>query len=492
MALSAVVSVWGKQTDYPNPLTDPSEKYVTVQAGELSPQAQKIWQLSHPDMPVPTPKVTMLKAPQRPEGDVYTVTPVLAEYPEMHLMPGLYSFAFLNGDPKNMYQAMYFEPFNLPAGVYDFVLYFWGAESDGIRCILKEDIEVNGDMEITADPTEATEHIVFRPVLADGERIRTELWKETSAGEWEMVDAGNCVQATYFTQFVYKDTGFMQDSMNIVDRTDSEGNVVSGSRPGDVWISRSSKLKVYQKTVVSQQEEGNSLIVIGADVIKSQELSNELANYTEPLTANFADCLIMPEIEQDPYSPNPYITGCAGFSTFINGSYNESDGLEIVGKTWNSATYRLCMDPNYSPEVMLIPQFYKIFAADNIKMISYSIVAPLYSPEDKQWVTGHQAPIFTQDNYFLAFLNNQIEGKINESYNYFYSVPATDDIVFGDNVPVTVFLKPSKQFSYSFVGRYGEVRTIDLYSSTLSVKCDGEEVCSDYFDLSNFFWSEEG
>lgn len=498
MAFAATVSTQGMQMEnLDHHLLDSSGKYVTVQAGELSPQAQKIWQLSHPDVPVPTPKVTMLKAPQRAEEEFYTVTPVLADYPEMNLSPGMYSFAFLNGEPENLYQAMYFGPafsipFNLPAGVYDFVLYFWSAESDGIRCILKEDVEVNGDMEITADPAEATEHIVFRPVLADGERIRTELWIETASGEWEIADAGNCAQADYFTQFVYKDVDFMLYTMNIVDRTDEEGNVVSGSRPGDVWISPSSKLKVYQKTVVCQQEEGVSLIVVGADIIKNQELSNDPVNYTEPLTANFADCLIMPEIEQGPYSPNPYIAGCAGFSTFINGNYSGSNGLESIGKTWDSTTYRLCMDPNYRPEVMVIPQIYKIFTADNEKGISYSIVAPLYSPENNQWVAGHQPSIFTHNNYFLAITNNQNEGKVDEPYNYFYSVPVTDDIVFGDNVPVTVFLKPTNQFSYSFVGRYGEIRTIDFYSSTLSVKCNGEELCSDYFDLSNFFWSEEG
>lgn len=493
MALSATVSVRGMQMDNLNHLSESSGKYVTVQAGELSQQTQEIWQLSHPDMPMPTPKVTALKAPQREGEMTYTVTPALAEYPELNLSPGQYSFAFPKNNPKDLYQAMYFGPdfslpFNLPAGTYDFVLFFWSMESDGIRCILREDIEVNADMEITAEPSEATEHIAFRPVLANGERIRTELWEEVEPEKWEMKDPGNCLLAEYFTQFLYHDIEFMSYQMNIVDRTDEEGNVVTGSRPGDVWITPSSKFKVYQKTAVGQAEEGNSLIAICAEGTNSQEMSNNPANYTEPLSANFADCLIMPELEQ--IWADPYVNGTIGFISFLEDKFSACNSLNMGGESWNYTTFRVCNDLQWNPKVELVPQYLKIFATDSENDIKYSIIAPFYSFEHNSWVAGHQSFIFTE-NTVLTIAGYAEGGYIDMPYNYFYSFPVSEDIVFGDNTPVTAFLKPSRSFDYSFVGRYGEVRSIDLYSNTLSVKCDGEELCSNYLDLNKFFWSDE-
>lgn len=503
MALSATVCVMGREAGSFAANSNPNGEYVTTQAGTLSPKASKIWQLAHPGMPVPTPKATTFKAPLRAEeGEAtYTVSPVFTECPELNLMPAQYSFAFPADNPGSRpYQAMYFGPdfsfpFNLPAGTYDFVFFYaWngeGEECDGIRCIVKEDIEVNADMEIVADPAEATEHIAFRPLLPNGERVRMERWVEVEPEKWEMVDAGNCEDAEYYTMFSYMDNLFMTFSMNIVDRTDENGNVITGSVYGDAWVTPSSKIGVAQKDAV-MQEDGNSLIAMVASGAVCQEISNDPANFTEPMSANFADCYIMPEIEKEnQYSPDPYLNGILAFITFIDGEYSAINALTLGGMTWDYTTYRVCVDPTAKPEISLIPQFSKIFAQDFDARMAYSIVAPMYSPEDNKWVAGHQSSMFTNNDY-LDLANNEAGMGYGITYNYNYSVPATDDVVFGDNAPVTTFLRPSNQFGYSFVGRYGEVRTIDLYSSTLSVKLDGEEVCSDYFGLMDFFWSEEG
>lgn len=44
------------------------------------------------------------------------------------------------------------------------------------------------------------------------------------------------------------------------------------------------------------------------------------------------------------------------------------------------------------------------------------------------------------------------------------------DIVFGDNVPVTLFMRPRYEQCYLFVGRYGEIRTVDYANHKRSIK----------------------
>ncbi|MBD5355701.1 MAG: hypothetical protein HDR88_01680 [Bacteroides sp.] len=467
-------------------------QYVTTEVGQLSEDAQKAWQIAHPRIEIPKARITIPKSPQVvEEADevYYTVTPVIPTYPEY--LPSMYIFAFSVDDPSfystayNFGEDMVF-PFNLKGGLYDFLFYFQGA--DGIRFIVKENIEVSGDMEVTAEPTEATNHIAFRPLFSTGERISTDIWKMNSSEEFILVKEGNTSDAEQYTQFVYNDVNIMCFEIGLGDSINEEGDVVTGSVWGDAWVTPSEKLSVYQKVIANEKNEGISMIVIGANGTKTQEVSNNIKYYTEPVEANYVESLYKPEIEENPFGIDPYSGGCMGYYTNINGVMQRANFSFQNPCSWETNKYRSCLDPVYTLEVDLMPQFTDIQFWD-FPNGHYGIVAPLYSFTENKWVAIHPIYGITYDS-ILETSGALPDGSLSMIPNQALSFTSNESIIFGNNTPITTFLKPSNYFCYSFVGRYGEIRTIDLLNHNLRITLNGEEVCNAYDDLNMFFNSD--
>ena len=502
MALAFPMSVWGNHSGGNRAVelrfTNQGPHKVSKEVGSLGMHSfSNLECVMQPDMTVTSDSDFFEKIRMGEEGYV-TVTPKLDAYPSKGIYPRI-AYAISCEDQSEKYFCEWWEgdlmfPFSIPMGKYDFIFFFWGdfyQGCDGIRCIIKEEVNIIEDMEIEALPSEATEHIVFNAFLANGERPTTDIGGIDENGNWGVISEGNCVQINYYTQFTYKGEDLQLFFANPFDTLTDQNERVSGSHFMDVWVSdnESGKIGVYQKCT-PLQEDGCSIIVIGANGTITQEVSNDVENYTLPVSAKWVENRYKPEEASEYY--DPYANSTFGYYTFNDGiAITDNWSVVMNDNSWNGSKYRICLDPVNAPEITVAPQFWTIqYQKEYMK--KGGIVAPLYSFETDEWQPIHQTWFFT-DNNFINYLNFTADRSYGYPTSPWLVISNSDEIVFGDNTPITVFLRPTEIFDYGFVGRYGEMRTIDKFNSNISVKCNGEEVwnATDGFNLNEFAQSEE-
>lgn len=123
---------------------------------------------------------------------------------------GSYSEYMDEDEPKEAFT------FNLPQGEFDFAVFFskiapdymFGSTGDVI--VILEQIMVDNDMTLTADPLTATHHIRFTSLNPDGtqSKVKTICYKAEGSDEYDVVDEGNVKTMAYDTRLRNIDYGF--------------------------------------------------------------------------------------------------------------------------------------------------------------------------------------------------------------------------------------------------------------------------------------------
>lgn len=115
---------------------------------------------------------------------------------------GSYSEYMEDDEPKDAFT------FNLPQGEFDFAVFFsktapeymFGSTGDVI--VIHEQIQVDNDMTITADPLTAIHHIRFTSLNPDGSqsKVKTICYKAEGSDKYDVVDEGNVKTMAYDTR----------------------------------------------------------------------------------------------------------------------------------------------------------------------------------------------------------------------------------------------------------------------------------------------------
>lgn len=178
------------------------------------------------------------------------------------------------------------------------------------------------------------------------------------------------------------------------------------------------------------------------------------------------------------YNPSPELypwignAGHCDYATYYKGRNTTINHWGFYGVGWNDKRLNLCSwteADGKASDFEIRPFINRPMFADSDN--SFNIISlPLILDVD-DW--SLQTSILSDPEY-LSFDCLDFFRESDHAYvaNSQYQVDDLD-IVFGDNVPVTLFMRPRYEPCYLFVGRYGEIRTVDYANHKLSIKKDG-------------------
>ncbi len=369
-------------------------------------------------------------------------------------------------------------PWDLAAGTYDFM--FICNSPEGYKIICRDDVVVNSDMTLSVSTSEAVNHIVYNPLLSDGSVphpwIDFEKGEEAAPGNATDMWMDNVIRhrSSLLALLIGGNVGLWD--------IDDEGNLSDARNMRNVWVNDTEAFSFDLITTVAQSQAGNSYIMLCADGSKAQTVTNDIKNF-KSIQLNVGSYLYEPSPEEYPWIGN---SGCCDYATYYKGNNESISHGGFGGVAWNDTRLNLCnwidadgkaSDSEIRPLVSR-PMFADF---DN----SFNIISQPLMLDGDDW--SLQTSLLGNAEYInydcLGFFTEPDRAYVANSQ---YQV---DDlgIVFGDNVPVTLFLRPRYQPTYLFVGRYGEIRTVDYANHKLSIKKDGAEVCSSWADLKAAF-----
>lgn len=196
------------------------------------------------------------------------------------------------------------------------------------------------------------------------------------------------------------------------------------------------------------------------------------------------------------YNPSPELypwignAGHCDYATYYKGRNTTINHWGFYGVGWNDKRLNLCSwteADGKASDFEIRPFINRPMFADSDN--SFNIISLPLILDGDDW--SLQTSILSDPEY-LNFDCLDFFTEPDHAYVANSQYQADDlDIVFGDNVPVTLFMRPRYEPCYLFVGRYGEIRTVDYANHKLSIKKDGAEVCSSWADLKSAFSSWE-
>lgn len=424
----------------------------------------------------------------RSDEQMITVNPILTCDVSAVSTAKMFQYAFSADDDSNNFIAIIDEyggtndilmPFMLPPGKYNFYFFFDG--SDGMRCVARENVDVNADMDINASASEAIEHIVFKNVLPNGELPY--LKKKFVDGKTEI--EGNCIVASLWTSVNYKNQSFYFNSVDIDYAPTEKGTPMCTVELADIWTSPSQNLSFTQILQAATEKNGNCFSMTPLTGTQTAIVGNKASDYLPTIETDFAPSRIGDTPDE--------IDGIQMFTIMEDNNAMMTITSWYKGaKKWNDRRLTIC--PNTSSNLSFLPDITSIEKTSEESCL-YGIQAPLSSYLDPgSFMVCRQQPIAGNDGILvnLDFLSGGKKAREpHPEFSFTY-----DDVkpLFGDNTPVTVFIRNSKDYHqlwYEFTGRYGELRTIDNLNHSLEIKADGKVVCSSPLTLKEFNYSEE-
>lgn len=159
--------------------------------------------------------------------------------------------------------------FHLPAGVYDFAVFFsrvapdyrFGTNGDVI--VIHEQVSVTGNISMSANPLDATQHISFSSYNPDGtkSKVRTISYPEEGSDEYEIVEDGNVKTMAYDTRLYNQEYDYICYWRTMVD----PGVIIeSGAK---LKINAERMTDIYVTPLSDRYVAGQNRLILGADAI---------------------------------------------------------------------------------------------------------------------------------------------------------------------------------------------------------------------------------
>lgn len=442
------------------------------------------------------------KTTSKAEGNMCTITLNMEYDANVFQAPFFAYFTNDNGFIGGAYDMGNGIQGQIPQGTYNIISCFETIDYDDYSqyYVIKENVEVNGDMEITLNPAEATNHITTKPYGPNGELLKHGLYHIDEVTESYVVDEPGIVNWTSVTNILYQKgvdylyyngVGFMGDFLEEDMRT----------CPLDIYVTDVSDQFVFiQDRIAFTEDLSKSYCMqISTDNLKTCELEFKQSDYISQIY----------NYKYTPYGRN-HDDGMNINHTFWDwnnkGNPNQvSSGVDVrIIKQGDSFFHELWINsPETEPSVfngnIMVQtafgdygEYRKIelgeMVLEFIDMTAWTLGTPIQIKNgQKEFVNiGHHMynmQINTNDLYFINN-NNYIIAQLQPAPEAFIYPVENALGSINDNCPINALKVktydneglnlPINVVSY-FVGRYGEVRWCNE-GTTMTTKFNGEEI----------------
>ncbi len=360
--------------------------------------------------------------------------------------------------------------FNLPEGKYDFIISF--SSDMGIKLVVDEDVEVKANMEKTFISNLACFRTRFSPVDANGDAIT---FGETS----------NVAQGLDFaearTYFLHKKGGLAFVSATYITEQADLNRC-------DVWSNQQSSVLFPFYLKGMSYNDGVFALSIYPEQVAIQKLSNDPEDWRD-YDFRFAGSMLKESSEEikliDNYQDTNYFIALPEFNNYQYSWYNFYNVP--------SSVKHVCMKEEgpFGSKSNFIPM--KVFGDYGSSLLS--IMTPLIrNNSDRTTMVVSPQSTISQLTFSLSSGVGQyaiIDGKYCFDENPYFSYTYSDDMIFGNSCPLwipAIVDRGSKlTLNYSFVGRLGETRSVDMANHNIDVLCGDKEVLQDFKAFSDSY-----
>lgn len=411
------------------------------------------------------------------EGErVFSVVPKMMWDAAKGIEPNSFQYAICeDGSDAYVYYALWeydvvIMEWNLPEGTYDFLFTFNSPE--GLLLVTKEGVTVDEDSVIEVDAEDAkVSHIEWRPMLPDG----TAPIEDYDSGE-EYI-ACTCVCHKNLDAAL---------GLNIFE---INGDIVSQEN-ADIWTNASGRF-LFGQTVSCVKGAGQYYINMPAVGVASQMISNGKNDFTLSFSPtapkNWYDV-----IGTEHPLTYPYMNWQWRWNGDLQWNYSTISNIdreEYVNTCYYCETapfegYKMTIQP-WMTDVTYNP------SGENDLYGTFGIELPslIFSTEEN---SCRCLRIFGSsfDGLYSSYDYDSARMKLNVENPYF-AIPEGTDPVFGGDAPFVLFTRPDPYFGYTYVGRYGEIRSLDYLYQNFSIRLNGEVVWNDYLHLDEFYYNTD-
>lgn len=376
---------------------------------------------------------------------------------------------------------------HVPAGSYSFALMF--NDNSAVAC----SFDAAEGVTVAPDFTKAVNKYTFNPLLPDGTEITGSL-KDMSM---QTIEKGSLTAAMMTFGVVVKGRYCnLYSQLSELLRLDYGSMVYDPCRETAIYVDDSGLLIPYFKVEGVSAKYGVVSVGINADGMEPGVISNDVADYRE-IIRKWGNTLWVGAADNEKY-PDADMTQ-VGLKRISSTWIPRAEGASIVDgranifgdKEWAAVLDKVWVCGKSIDEgasLAMCPAAAKgIWAGDND---AYGILSPCAAParEGVYNIANHAngmgegtfsvydnwpAIVFTAGNPVLSYPNAGVE-----------------DIVYGGNTP-TLFYMPGdmSRFDFRFLGRYGEIRSIDNMNMTMQLKFAGDVIANDYGELRKW-WAD--
>lgn len=405
---------------------------------------------------------------------LYKVTPELTVdipggdiAPVMHAVPHNFTHYDYGADED------YFE---LPAGVYDFLFYFYKGDENYV--VVRENVDVKSDMTVKAAMSEADQLLSARMVLSDGSEIRPNtIIGFDDAGERIFDTDGNVAAASQCIHLIALNGNSAASYTGSFYRMKKTDGTFEENPVPSIHINRNNAIGVVFSSCVTPKDGPAHIIALQANK----------DNATECVTMDPA--LYSKVNQQFPELP---ATKQAELGSWFD-----------QGVTFMRGDITICNDEQFG-QIASLEDF--DFGSTMIYDNGLTAVKPCPMLNRTYGMTD------SGDSFASGLLDieNNAEGfktlgcnfpaAFTSYFNYWpYMVPnpylvgemQRGDVVDMSVVPTIIFSRTPWYANLNFWGRYGEWQSVDRLMASLSVKLDGKEVCDNFESFPYFLWGDE-
>lgn len=405
---------------------------------------------------------------------LYKVTPELnVDIPGGDIAPGMHAV------PHNFTHYDYGadeDYFELPAGVYDFLFYFYKGDENYV--VVRENVDVKSDMTVKAAMSEADQLLSARMVLSDGSEILPNtIIGFDQDGERIFADDGNVLAASQCIHLIALNGNSATSYLSSFYRWKKSDGTFEENPVPSIHINRNNALGVIFSSCVTPKDGPAHIIALQANK----------DNVTECVTM---DPKLYSKIDQRfPELPAEKLAELG--SWFDQGVTFMRGDMTIT----SDDQFGLCPDKegfDYS----------SVLIYDNgvTAVEPRPLLQRLYGRSDSE--ESYDSGLLEIENRADGFstLGCNFPAAFTSYFNYWpYMVPnpylvgemQRGDVVDMSVVPTIIFSRSPWYANLNFWGRYGEWQSVDRLMASLSVKLDGKEVCDNFESFPYFLWGDE-
>lgn len=405
---------------------------------------------------------------------VYTVNVNVKDCPEKGIYASDWLFAIPRGGRRNEIAESNgdgFDPFMLTAGTYDFIFEFDCNYATYV--VVKEGVEVNSDMEISASWEEATNLLECNFLLPDGKEIEPPIYDIDS----DTVIKGNIVMGSCGICLFSKNGTLHSLIINGYDAYIYQGELESSISSNPIYVNSNSVLEYGWLNTVLLEDGPIVMSLMTSEDSQPKRLNNESYEYSE-INVEYGTAL-------NAEGENGIKGGTLAYTILDQDRiiYGIEDFLVLSASSWDSSRI---LYQNPTPSTLTVcPTLNKVLVYDPNYDMVFGIKGPVCEPTADPNVFNPFSSLFC-NRYSTAGYDYYSENPMMA-----YSVVAGNKVNIGTTTPGIVMLRDKYgMVSCDFISREGSNRSMDFLAAKVNVKHNGEVVCDNVRGLNLYLYDE--